>query len=119
MQKLEPPDSHYLRAAEGWLELGLFAESAAELDLISPEHQHHPDVLELRCNLHIQESRWAAVLEAARSLVSSAPGRVSGWLNQASAIRRVPNGGVAKALEALTPAAQKLPKAPTVYYNLA
>lgn len=116
--KLEPPDSHRLRAAEGWLELGLPAEAAAELAGISPPNERHPDVLEFRCALHIQETRWEAVLEAARNLVATAPGRVSGWLSQASAIRRVPNGGVAQALAALRPAADKFPKDPTVSYNL-
>ena len=118
MQKLEPPDTHYLNAAIGWMEMGLPAESAAELDLISPARQRHPDVLEARCSLHIHEDRWDAVLDAARKLVSTAPARVSGWLNQASALRRVPSGGAAKALAALMPAADKFPKDPTVAYNL-
>lgn len=118
MLKLEPPDSHHLNAATGWIELGLHAEAVAELDLIAPEFQRHPDVLELRCALHIHEDRWEAVLEDARKLLSSAPGRVSGWLHQASAIRRVPTGSVEKALNALIPAAEKFPKDPTVSYNL-
>ena len=118
MQKLEPPDTHYLRAAEGWHELGLHAEAAAELDGISPAHQRHPDVLELRCALDIQRARWDAALDAARKLVSIAPSRVSGWLHQSFAMRRVDKGGVAKAMEALMPAAEKFPKDPTVSYNL-
>lgn len=118
MQKLEPPDSHYLNAAQGWMELGLPAEAAAELEQISPALQRHPDVLETRCFLQIREDQWDAVLDTARKLVSTAPTRVSGWLNQASALRRVPSGGAAQALAALMPAADKFPKDPTVAYNL-
>ena len=58
MQPLEAPDCHHLRAADGWLELGSPAEAEAELALIAPEHQRHPDVLEMRWVL-IEQSEGA------------------------------------------------------------
>jgi len=35
MKPLSAPDSHYLRAAQGWCELHAFAEADAELDNIT------------------------------------------------------------------------------------
>jgi hypothetical protein len=37
MNPLSPPDTHHLRAAEGWLELGNHLEANAELENIMPE----------------------------------------------------------------------------------
>ena len=45
-------------------------------------------------------------------------GRPAGWLHRAYALRRTPDGGLAKAWDALLPAAEKFPKEPTVLYNL-
>ena len=106
MQKLEPPDTHYLLAAVGWLELGSPAEARAELAQISPARQEHPDVLEVRWSLSAEQGRWEEALKVSRSLLRCAPKRSSGWLHQAYALRRVPDGSVQKAWEALLPAMQ-------------
>ena len=58
-------------------------------------------------------------LETARSLVECAPERVSGWLHQAYALRRVPEGNIQKAWDALLPAFDKFPKEFLIAYNLA
>ena len=119
MHPLGPPDSHILKSAEGWLELGVPVEATAELDSISPEHQRHPDVLEVRWALQAHARQWAAALETARQLVLAAPDRASGWLHQAYALRRTADGGLARAREALQPAAEKFPKEPVILFNLA
>jgi Flp pilus assembly protein TadD len=119
MQPLEAPDYHHLRAAEGWLELGSPAEALAELALIAPGHQRHPDVLEVRWALHAHARQWGAALEAARELVCAAPDRASGWLHQAYALRRTVDGGLAQAREVLKLAAEKFPKEPVIPFNLA
>jgi len=119
MQPLEAPDCHHLRAAEGWLELGSPTEAAAELSLIAPNHQRHPDVLEMRWALHAQARQWGAALEAARELVLAAPDRSSGWLHQAYALRRAVDGGLAQAHAALKPAAEKFKQEPIIPFNLA
>ena len=118
MQKLELPDIHYFSAAVGWLELGNVAEAKAELDLIAPAQQNHPDVLEVRWLLCAQEERWAEGLQIARALLHGAPERSSGWLHQAYALRRVPDGGLQQAWDALLPAFDKFPKEPIISYNL-
>jgi Flp pilus assembly protein TadD len=119
MQPLEPPDTHCLSAAIGWLELGNPAEAELELGLIRPACQNHPDVLEVRWLLCAEQQRWEQGLETARLLVEIAPERASGWLHQAYALRRAPGGGIAQASEALLPAADKFPKEAIIPYNLA
>jgi Flp pilus assembly protein TadD len=119
MQKLEPPDSHCLNAAIGWLELGVRDEAAAELDRISPAHQRHPDVLEARWSLLAHANRWDDALVAARDLLAEAPARSSAWLHHAYAMRRAADGGLQKAWGALLPAATKFPNEPIICFNLA
>lgn len=119
MPQLEPPDIHYLNAAIGWLELGRRDDALVELQNISAEHQRHPDVLEARWAIYVQENDWTDALDAARKLLKFAPQRVSGWLLQAYALRRAAGGGLEKAWDALLPAAEKFPKDPIVHFNLA
>ena len=118
MQPLEPPDTHYLNAALGWLELGLRDDARAELEQISSGQQRHPDVLEARWAICANEGRWDAALDVARHLLLRAPDRASGWLHCAYALRRTPDGGLEKAWEALKPAAERFPKEPIIPYNL-
>lgn len=119
MQKLEPAQIHSLSAAIGWLELGNIAEARAELDQIDADLAQHPDVLEVRWLLCAEEKRWDEGLQVARSLLKAAPDRSTGWLHQAYALRRVPNGTVKHAWDALLPAFDKFPKESTISYNLA
>ena len=118
MHKLEPPDTHHFSATVGWLELGLPAEARAELAQLSPAAQDNPDVLEVRWLVAAEERKWEEGLQIARALLQHAPRRSSGWLHQAYALRRVPDGSVAKAWEALLPASDKFPKEPIIPFNL-
>lgn len=119
MQAIEPPDIHYLSAAVGWLELGNASEARAELARVSPALSQHPAVLEVRWQVCAGEQQWEEGLEIARALLRQAPDRASGWLHQAYALRRVRDGGVKQAWEALLPAFEKFPDEPTIPYNLA
>jgi len=118
MQQLEPPDSHHLNAALGWLGLGLSEEAKNELNLISEAHQQHPDVLEARWLILAGECKWDAALQVARRLLAQSPERADGWLHQAYALRRAPEGGLEEAWKALRPAADRFPKEPIIPYNL-
>lgn len=118
MHKIEPPDTHYFLAAVGWLELGNLSEARAELAQVSAPQQEHPDVLELRWAISAEEKRWDEALQVAQALVRRAPKRSSGWLHQAYALRRVADGGIQKAWDALLPAVHKFPKEPTIPFNL-
>ena len=118
MSKLGPPESHHLRAATGWLGLGCAEDARAELAKIPPASQQHPDVLELRWTLCAHELQWRAALEVADAELAAAPDDPAGWLHRAYALRRVSDGGLTRAWDALLPAAKKFPAEPVVAYNL-
>jgi hypothetical protein len=48
---LETPDTFYLRAAEGWHELGNPFEASRELERITPKQWAHPEVLKVRARI--------------------------------------------------------------------
>jgi predicted Zn-dependent protease len=116
---IEPPDSHFLSSAIGWLELGNPDEARAELSQVSAELRAHPDVLELEWAICQSEENWEDALRIARVLIKIDPMRSSGWLHQAYALRRVNSGGLEAAWNALLPAADRFPKDSTIWYNLA
>lgn len=118
MPRLEPPDTFYLAAAIGWMELGVPVEAEAELNRISAESQTHPDVLEVRWVLLARAERWETALTVARALLKNAPQRSSGWLHQAYSLRRASEDGLKSAWDALLPAYDKFPHVPTIPYNL-
>jgi len=109
----------HLDAAGGWLGLGCVPEARAELDLISADRQQHPAVLDLRWTLWAHEKCWAEALETAEAELAAAPDDCPGWLHRAYALRRIADGGLPKAWEALLPAAEKFPKEPVIAFNLA
>jgi len=63
---LQPPALHFAVAAQGWLELGNPKEALKELGQIDRAHWNHPDVLELRWQIHAAEQNWERALMVAR-----------------------------------------------------
>jgi tetratricopeptide (TPR) repeat protein len=118
MRKLDHSDFHHLSSAIGWLELGNPFEAKTELGHISDGNQDHPEVLEARWMITAEQRDWEEALTVARRLMKAAPERPTGWLHQAYALRRVPEGGLEKAREALLPVVQLFPDEPTILYNL-
>lgn len=118
VQKLEPPDSHCLDAAIGWLGLGCTNDARAELEQISVSNLNHPAVLEARWTLCACEKNWSAALEVAELELQSSPSDAGGWLHRAYALRRVNGGGLAQAWDSLLPAADKFPEEPVIAFNL-
>jgi tetratricopeptide (TPR) repeat protein len=119
MAALEPPQSHFLSAAEGWLELGNIAEARAELARIPEAFHAHPDVLNVRWALSAQEKDWTAAFEISGQLVHKAPDSPFGWLHHAYALRRVAQGGLQAAWDFLYPVLEVFPEVPIIPYNLA
>jgi hypothetical protein len=119
MQPLETSDARHLDAAVGWLGLGCAPEARAELDLISAARQQYPAVLDTRWLLAVHERDWADALAIAEAELVAAPDDCGGWLHRAYALRRVPDGGLPRAWDALLPTAEKFPKEPVVAFNLA
>jgi predicted Zn-dependent protease len=118
VQAFEPPDLHRLNAALGWLGLNSPADARTELDGISPALQSHPAVLEARWLLFAHEKNWPEALAVAERELQAAPGNSAGWLHRAYALRRVADGGLAQAWDALLPAVEKFPDEAVIAYNL-
>jgi tetratricopeptide (TPR) repeat protein len=118
MQMLGPPDTHHLSAAVGWMQLGNPAEARLELAKVAPQLAAHPDVLEIKWAVFASAGDWPGALQAADELVRSDSGRPSGWLHRAYALRRVPEGGLQAAWDALLPAVDRFPEEATMPYNL-
>ncbi len=119
MGALEPPDSHCLLAATGWLELGNAAAATEELDQIQPLLRTHPDVLELRFQIYAATSKWDEAWQVAQALVLEAPERVGSWVHAGYSARRAMGGSLQAAYNNLLPAAKLHPKNPLVPFNLA
>lgn len=118
MQTLEPPDSHYLNAAIGWLGLGCADDAQEELARISPPNRNHPEVLEVSWSIFAHKKSWKDALVIARAELAAKPDDASGWLHRAYALRRMSEGGLPQAWEALLPAGEKFPEEPVIAYNL-
>src|SRR5438876_5378641 len=80
MKTLGPPDSHYLNAAVGWIELGDPLEAFDELEKVDPEFSLHPDVLLVRWIIYAKARKWNAGLQVARAVITLAPDRPMGWI---------------------------------------
>jgi predicted Zn-dependent protease len=119
MLSLEPPDTHHFSAALGWMELGNPAEARLELARLSAASAELPDVLEVRWAVAATDADWTEALAVARKLIRLDPNRCSGWLHQAYALRRVPDGGLQAAWDSLLPIVDQFPNEPTIPYNMA
>ena len=118
MEPLQPPALHLLLAAQGWLELGNPKEAHKELAEVPRPFWNHPDVLELRWQIHSKEQNWERALTIARELVHVASNRPAAWIYRAYALRRVSGGGLKAAWKALQPALKAFPTEEMIPYNL-
>jgi hypothetical protein len=117
LDSLSPPDSHYVNAAWGWLELENTTEAFLELDRISPPAQAHPDVLTLRWELLARQKQWPDALEIAHALVQTAPDRADSWIKQSYALHELKR--TQEAWDSLISVSEHFPKISTIPYNLA
>jgi hypothetical protein len=116
---LTPPDSMFLRAAEGWLGLGDWKSAEDEIQRIAPQFQADPAVLKVRWEVCALGKKWDAGVEIGRMLLEAEPDESFGWVNRSYALRRATGGGLQAAYDALRPAADHLQDAEQVTFNLA
>jgi tetratricopeptide (TPR) repeat protein len=114
---LGPPDSHYVEAARGWVELGNATEAVAELACIAPALQSHPEVLDARWHICAHTKRWDECVNLASLILEAAPEQSSGWILRSFALHE--RKRTAEAFDLLLPAASKFPSLWLVPYNLA
>jgi tetratricopeptide (TPR) repeat protein len=117
MKKLEPPDLHYVNAAQGWIELGDLEEARREFERLPPGQRAHPDALEVQWNLRAAGREWEEALAVAERLAAAAPNRCSGWIQRSYSLHELKR--TAEAWLKLLPAARQFPKESTIPYNLA
>lgn len=114
---LTPPESHYWRAAQGWLGLGDYAAANEELARISPELSEHPDVLEIRWQIHAHARDWDVCVDIGWAIIKAAPDRAEGWVHRSFALHALKR--TEEAYERLARVADRFPNAWRVAYNLA
>lgn len=114
---IEPPDTHHVNAALGWLELENPREAAEELKKLSAEADAHPKVMEVWWMIHARQRNWEAALTAARGLIAAAPDNPAGWIDQSFSLHELRR--TQEAWDELLPAATRFPKVAVIPYNLA
>lgn len=114
---LQPPDTHYLSAAEGWLGLGNCKEAEAELEKVSSALRGDPEVLRVRFQLLAAQKKWEPAAEAALTLCSLMPDAAFGRIQYAYALHELKRTREAYAV--LLPIADRFPKEHIIRYNLA
>lgn len=114
---IDPPDSHHLNAARGWLELGNQFEANEELEKIAPPLRAHPDVLELRWQIYAKARKWDACVDIGEALVKTAPGIPQGWIHRSYALHELKR--TQEAADKLEPAADLFSDVWMIRYNLA
>ena len=114
---LEGPDQLHLRAAAGYIELGMFEEANAELEEIDPFCRHLPEVLSARLAIYHGLKKWELLAVVAKRLAEWNPKEPGFFIEFAYATRRAESIHAAHAI--LTRAAGLHPTDPTIQFNLA
>ncbi len=115
--EIEPPDSHFVSAAIGWLELGNAVEAQDELSRISPKLKKHPDILEVSWSINAKLEKWDDCIKIARTLVKIAPKQVWGWIHLSYALHELKQ--TLEAYDNLVPVLDRFPNDWLMRYNLA
>ena len=106
-----------LGAAQGWLELGALAESAAELENIAPEHRKHPDVLRIRWGIAQAAHDWTGAAQVARELIAIAADEFDGYWMLSFALHEMKC--TQEACDNLTRVQEQFRREYLLHYNLA
>jgi tetratricopeptide (TPR) repeat protein len=114
---LQPPDSHHLNAAEGWLGLGSTEEAERELAKLSLGVLSHPEVLRVKYHFYERTIQWERAAETARLVSQIVPEAPFGWVHLAYALHELRRTG--EAYGVLLPVLQRFPKEYVMRYNLA
>jgi tetratricopeptide (TPR) repeat protein len=117
MKDLAAPDSHYLAAAQGWLELGDWASANQELDKINPTFCIHTAVLQTRYRVYAAGRQWAMAAAMARALTVMNPAYAMGWIDWAYALYEL--NRVDEAQHLLLTVVEKFPRDYLIRYSLA
>jgi hypothetical protein len=105
-----------LSHAQGYLELGMVAEAAAELERIPAPENAATEVVAVRLAVLQEQKNWPALAALAGEFVRRMPGEAAGWVTWAYATRRADS--LAAAEKILLEAEAHHPAEPTIQFNL-
>lgn len=106
-----------LSHARGYLDLGMLAEAAAELERIPAPENTALEFLEVRLALLQEQKKWPALRDLAREYAFRAPEEPAAWVTWAYATRRADS--IPAAQEILLKAIPHHPSNGTIQFNLA
>src|SRR5579862_5439089 len=115
IEPLEPPDTHHLNAAEGWIGLGNATEAEQELAKLSTLVLGHPEVLRVRYHLHERTRKWDCAVEVAELLCRVVPQTPFGWIHLAYALHELRR--TQEAYNVLIPVVDRFPEEYVMRYN--
>ncbi len=110
-------DKNKLRAALGYIELGMLTEAAEEVAGLSPETINDFDAMILRLELSQRSGKWKDAELIARRLTKMQPEEPDWSIALAYAARRAHSVEVAR--EILCDAVVRFPKEAVIHFNLA
>jgi hypothetical protein len=102
--------------AQGYLELGMVADAAAEIDRIPVAEIDALEVVAVRMALLQEQQDWPAVSQLAATFVGRAPKEAAGWVTWAYATRRAVSLEAAEKI--LLEAEKTHPAEATIQFNL-
>jgi len=109
---------HRVLAAQGYTELGMFADALAELDGIEKiAAPQQPAILEMRVLILMRMKKWRNALELSRQLCEAAPESGAGFVHAAFCLHEL--GRSADASAVLRAGPLSLQTEPVFHYNLA
>jgi tetratricopeptide (TPR) repeat protein len=115
--RLEPKDQQHLLAADGYVALGMYEEANEELESITADVRHVPEVLDARIAIYCGTKRWDAMAAVASRLVEWNPDEPRWFVQLAYATRRAES--LEKAHKILSRCAELHPEHGWTQFNLA
>ena len=106
----------HLNYANGYRQLGMFADAHEELSKIPEELQHSKEVLVTDLAISSDAKSWERVAKLSSQLVAEYPEEVEWWIQWAYAVRRTDSLDEAK--EILKNALVSFPVEPCLHYNM-
>jgi len=106
----------HLRAAIGFIELGMLEDAISELESLPPEDRDRSSVLALRVEIYRTAGSWSLMEVVARELWKRHPDEPAYWTNLAWAVRRLDS--VLAARDILLEAVKRFPGDAMTNYNL-
>ena len=106
----------HLRAAIGFIELGMLEDAVSELESLPPEDRDRSSVLALRVEIYRTAGSWSLMEVAARELWKRHPDEPVYWTNLAWAVRRLDS--IVAARDILLEAVERFPGDAMTHFNL-